>query len=162
MLVSIKCPYFCISVSISLNVWLPSQWSDILADKANPEIHIGNDSSRSKERDVSNKKVSSLTQIQKSLISPERTSSYLSVLPTSYSWERLRKAVLFVGWPGHSLWGEADWKQQKHQRQPWVILINVLLEGTQWGGRHTNPARIEKPGSDLCDRRQSAWYLAPR
>lgn len=66
MLVSIKCPYSCICVSSSLNIWLPSQWSDILADNANPEIHIENDRSRSNERVVSNKKVSSLTQIKKS------------------------------------------------------------------------------------------------
>lgn len=54
LLVSIKCPYPCICVSMSL----PSQWSDILGDNTNPEIHTENDSSRSKEGDVSNKNLS--------------------------------------------------------------------------------------------------------
>lgn len=82
LLVSIKCLYFCICASIYLNIWLPSQWSDILADNAKLEIHVENDRTRSKERDVLNKKVSSLPHQLRPL-------SQCSHLPTTgKDWEK--------------------------------------------------------------------------
>lgn len=83
-LVSIKCPYSCICVYISLSIWLPSQWSDILADNAHAEIHIENDTSRSKERDVSNKSLISHSDKKvSSLLKEIHPLSQCSFLPTT-------------------------------------------------------------------------------
>lgn len=63
LLVSIKCLLFFICISIYLNIYLPSQWSDTLTDNAKSEIHIKNDSMRSKEWDVLNEVSSLPTQL---------------------------------------------------------------------------------------------------